>query len=164
MSLTREHAAGMTVNERLAAAGLMSQFDDALPHRDEARLRDLLTTVFLDNADVEAIVARVLSPAWAVVVETANRFAPGDWVEATNILQNVVLPLIDQAGRQTERARVQLALIKLSAGDIMKLRGAAHQASIDWRDVLVTAGLADGNWRYVLSTEGFSVPGEAETK
>jgi hypothetical protein len=31
----------------------------------------------------------------AVVTETAKRFAAVDWVEATDIIQDVVLPLID---------------------------------------------------------------------
>jgi hypothetical protein len=101
------------------------------------------------------------SPGWAVVIETAKRFAPGDRVEATQILEGVVLPLIDQAKRKTERARVQLAMIKIAAGDLLELRRAARQATTDWRDVLVAAGLADGNWREVLAAAGYAVPTDA---
>src|SRR5436309_4374933 len=137
MTLRPEDADGMTGNERLSAAGLMAQFDEALQRRDDARLRKLLAAIYVDEPDITAIIERMLSPDWAVVTETAKRFAPGDWVDATDIIQNVVLPLIDEAGRQTERARVQLAMIKISAGNILELRRAARQATIDWRDVLV---------------------------
>jgi hypothetical protein len=154
----------MTVNERLGAAGLLSRFDEALLRRDEAQLRELLAAVYLDESDIVAIVARVLSPDWSVVTETAKRFVARDWVEATNLIQGVALPLIDDAGRLTERARVQLAMIKLSSGSILELRRAAHQAAIDWRDVLVAAGLADANWRQVLAAAGYSVPGDAEAR
>jgi hypothetical protein len=164
MSLKMEDAMGMTVNERLGAAGLMSRFDDALRHRDEAQLRDLLAAVYLDAVKIRLILAQIHSPGWAVAIETARRFAPSDWVEATQIIEGVVLPLIDQAPRQTGRARVQLAMIKISAGDIIELRRAARQATTDWRDVLVAAGLADGNWRETLVAEGYAVPGGMESQ
>ena len=153
----------MTVSERLSAAGLKAQFDDAFLRRDEAQLRKILAAVYLDEPDITAILARMFSPDWPVVTETAKRFAPGDWVEATDIIQGVVLPLIDEAGRLTERARVQLAMIKISAGNILELRRAAQQAAIDWRDVLVASGLADENWRQTLVAAGYSVPGGTET-
>ena len=158
MTLRPEEANGMTVNERLSAAGLMAQFDDALQRRDEAQLRKLLAAVSLDEPDIAAIIARMLSPGWAVVTETARRFAPSDWVEATDIIQSVVLPLIDEAGRLTERARVQLAMIKISAGNNLELRRAAQQAAIDWRDVLLAAGLADEEWRQTLAAAGYLCP------
>jgi hypothetical protein len=154
-----EEFAGMTVNERLRAAGLMARFEVALARRDKTELRTLLAAVHLDEPDATAVIERVLSPDWAVVTETAKRFAPDDWVEATDIIQHVVLPLIDQANRRTERARVQLAMIKISEGSIPELRRAARVAAIDWRDVLVAAGLADGTWRQTLAAAGYSVPG-----
>ena len=154
-----EEFAGMTVNERLRAAGLMARFEVALARRDKTELRTLLAAVHFDEPDATAVIERVLSPDWAVVTETAKRFAPDDWVEATDIIQHVVLPLIDQANRRTERARVQLAMIKISAGSISELRRAARVAAIDWRDVLVAAGLADGTWRQTLAAAGYSVPG-----
>jgi hypothetical protein len=154
----------MSVNERLSAAGLLTQFDEALRLRDEAHLRELLAAVYLDESDIAGIIARMLSPDWAVVTETAKRFAARDWVEATNIIQGVALPLIDEAGRLTERARVQLAMIKMSSGSIAVLRRAAREAAIDWRDVLVAAGLADANWRQVLVAIGYSVPGDTEAQ
>ena len=164
VTLRPEDVGGMTVNERLIAAGLMNEFDEALRRRDEARLRDLLAAVYLDESDIVGLIARMLSPDWAVVTETAKRFAGRDWVEATEIIQGVVLPLIDEAGRLTERARVQLAMIKLSSGSIPELRRAARQAAIDWRDVLVAAGLANANWRKVLAAVGYSIPGDPEAQ
>lgn len=148
----------MTLNERLFAAGLLAQFDLALQRRDDAQLRKLLAAVSVDERDMTAIIERMLSPDWAVVTETAKRFAPNDWVEATAIIQGVALPLIDEADRRTERARVQLAMIKISAGNMPELRRAAHVAAIDWRDVLVAAGLADETWRQTLAAAGYAVP------
>jgi len=163
VTLRPEEANGVTVNERLSAAGLMAQFDDALQRRDAAQLRKLLAAVYLDEPDIAAIIARMLSSDWAVVTETAKRFTPNDWAEATDIIQSVVLPLIDEVGRLTERARVQLAMIKMSAGNTLELRRAAQQAAIDWRDVLVAAGPADEEWRQTLAAAGYSVPGGTET-
>jgi hypothetical protein len=39
--------------------------------------------------------------------------------------------------------RIRLAVLKLSEGDITKLRDAVHLAQVDWRDLLVAAGFAD---------------------
>ena len=43
--------AGMTVNERLVASGLMQQFEAALRARDRARIIAVLTRVELAEAD-----------------------------------------------------------------------------------------------------------------
>jgi len=48
------------------------------------------------------------------------------------------------------RERLQAAVVFLAAGDVAKLRDAIALSQLDWRDVLVAAGLADENWRSVL--------------
>ena len=58
--LTEREASGMTVNERLVVAGLIGAFDDAVARKDEAELRRILARVFLDDANMDAIVRRVL--------------------------------------------------------------------------------------------------------
>jgi len=97
---------------------------------------------------------------WAVKEATTRRFRAEAWARATEVLQSLALPLIDEANRQTERARVQLAMIKLAAGDVDALERLARMASRDWRDVLVAAGLANGNWRQVLAADGYLTPAE----
>ncbi len=42
--------------------------------------------------------------------------------------------------------RVQAAVVLLAAGDSARFLDAAALAHIDWRDVLVAAELADGDW------------------
>ena len=163
MTLEIDDAVERTVNERLSAAGLTAEFDQASERGDEARLRVLLEAAHVGDADIEAAIERMHAPGWAVIVETRKRFGAGDRVEATQIIQSVVLPLIDDAGRRTERARVQIAMIRLSGGTIAELRRAARIAAVDWRDVLVAAGLADGEWRRTLASEGYAVPAGTDT-
>jgi hypothetical protein len=50
---------GMTVNERLAVAGLFAQWDDAVRRRDRARMIAILQHVGLD-ADAETIAGTIL--------------------------------------------------------------------------------------------------------
>ncbi len=56
-----EAAAAMTVNERLFAAGLLDDFDDAAAARDRAGLRSLLAAVHVPDPDIEAIVRVALN-------------------------------------------------------------------------------------------------------
>jgi len=69
----------MTLDERLAAAGLMADFLEAVGRRDIDRLHETLTAVHLDPAAMETLLDRPLHPAWAVRVEIARRFQAGDW-------------------------------------------------------------------------------------
>ncbi|HEY7769355.1 hypothetical protein [Longimicrobium sp.] len=48
------------------------------------------------------------------------------------------------------RERVQMAALLCSRGDRVQLDAALAQAAVDWRDLLVEAGLADSDWRAVL--------------
>lgn len=57
----------------------------------------------------------------------------------------------------TRADRVQLAILLISNGDMQKFRGALHQATQDWRDTLVSAGLAHDNWRGILRQQGIEI-------
>jgi hypothetical protein len=148
----------MTVDERLADAGRMDDFLEAVERRDIAGLHEILTAVELDPATIAALLDRPFQPDWAVRLETVRRFRPEDWGVATRILRDLVLPFLEVPSRALDRARVHLALVKLSGGDVDNLRRAGKDATIDWRDVLVAAGLANADWRDVLAKQGFAVP------
>lgn len=49
--------------------------------------------------------------------------------------------------------RVQAAIVLLARGDVLRLRQAIELAIRDWRDVLMAAGLADGDWPAQLDRE-----------
>jgi hypothetical protein len=53
--------------------------------------------------------------------------------------------------------RVQLAILLISKGDMGQFRVALSQATQDWRDTLVAAGLADDGWKGVLRLEGIEI-------
>jgi len=53
---TAEDFAGMTVNERLAAAGLLDAFYEAVANRDSRKLREILGSLHIGLENVEAIV------------------------------------------------------------------------------------------------------------
>jgi hypothetical protein len=161
MALSEREAAGMTVHERLFAAGLVSAFDEAVGRRDATALREILAAIHVDESSVPPTIEQVQGPDWAVTVEVTRRFLPGDWPRAAEILAETSLPLLGGPDRALDRARVKLALVKLASGDVTTLRRWAKEAATDWRDVLVAAGLAHADWRQVLAREGFAVPGGA---
>jgi hypothetical protein len=49
--------------------------------------------------------------------------------------------------------RTQAAIVLWAGGDLGRLRDAADMALIDWRDVLVRAGLADDDWPERIEAE-----------
>jgi len=49
--------------------------------------------------------------------------------------------------------RLQAAPVLVAGGDVDALRRALELGMIDWRDLLVAAGLADGDWAQVLDRE-----------
>lgn len=49
-------------------------------------------------------------------------------------------------GEASDTERVQAAIVLTAAGRITELRDAIALAQIDWRDVLVNAGLANWDW------------------
>jgi hypothetical protein len=59
--LSKEKAAGMTVNERLFVAGLMDDFDRAEDRRDVLALRSILQKIYLDPASIEANIRQILA-------------------------------------------------------------------------------------------------------
>jgi hypothetical protein len=93
-----------------------------------------------------------------VRAEVIERFASVDGHKVMSTLETTALPLIDDPSRDRERARVHLAILKLSKGDLAEFRRAVDLARRDWRDVLVAAGLANGDWPDVLRREGWRVP------
>ena len=65
--------------------------------------------------------------------------------QARTLLQNECgnnLPFC-QNQNESEMERTRFAALKLSGGDLEKLREAAQLAKKDWRDLLVAAGFAD---------------------
>jgi len=65
-----------------------------------------------------------------------------------------VLDLLDSISRgswrifesETGRERIQAAVLKLAGGNIDALLAAAAEVEIDWRDVLVAAGMENEDW------------------
>jgi hypothetical protein len=53
----------------------------------------------------------------------------------------------------SDSERVQSAIVLCAGGDLVRLRCAVRLASADWRDVLVSAGLADDDWPARLDAE-----------
>lgn len=162
MLLTEREAAGMTVNERLYGAGLLEAFDRAVSTRDVSRLREILTSVYLAEPEIFAVVAQVRDPEWAVVVETARRFSSDGWQRATSVLKDLELPLLCGSDRFVDRAPVKLAILILSDGSVATLEAVARRATMDWRDVLASAGLENEDWREVLSEKGVAVAAERD--
>jgi hypothetical protein len=60
--LTEQAAGGMTVNERLFAAGLMDSFDQAVACKDRMELQNILKQVFVAPKDADVIINQVLRP------------------------------------------------------------------------------------------------------
>ncbi|MFC0431654.1 hypothetical protein [Kutzneria buriramensis] len=65
------------------------------------------------------------------------------------------LRLIDElpADHGQDVERVQAAVVLYARGDISRLRDRLDLARIDWRDVLVSGDLADGDWPQRLDRE-----------
>ncbi len=67
--------------------------------------------------------------------------------------ENTKFPLVSN---NTEN--INLAIIIASNSDIEKFYSFLELSTIDWRDTLVSAGLADENWLDVLKKYGFNIP------
>jgi hypothetical protein len=57
--------------------------------------------------------------------------------------------------------RVQAAIVLAAGGDLARLRQMLDLATVDWRDLLVAAGLADRDWQQQLSIELGAPPEQA---
>jgi hypothetical protein len=90
-----------------------------------------------------------------VRLELAKRFSPEELRPATAALEWMTLPLGDS---QTGRERIQLAAILRSGGRLSALREAVTLAEVDWRDLLVAAGLEHADWPEVLRRHGVPIP------
>ena len=81
-------------------------------------------------------------------------FPPEHRAEVCDILARECgdnLPLTGPPKNASGHERIRFAAIKLSGGDVAKLRDAVDYAKIDWRDVLVWAGFGSSltehrNW------------------
>ncbi|WP_166652737.1 hypothetical protein [Pelagimonas phthalicica] len=51
----------MTVNERLVVSGFMAVFDKAIERQDYEKASEILEAVELDDVNIEAILAQVLT-------------------------------------------------------------------------------------------------------
>ena len=91
--------------------------------------------------------------ATETVCQQARRFfTPANAEEVITAFDATELPLISNNGE-----RVYLAILLLSRGDMVRFCRELQQAKIDWRDTLVAAGLANGDWPAVLREEGIEI-------
>ena len=87
------------------------------------------------------------------VRQQAHRFfSPANAEVVLAALRETNLPLIANNGE-----RVHLGILLLSRGDMARFRQELSQARIDWRDTLVAAGLANGDWPEILREEGIEI-------
>lgn len=93
-----------------------------------------------------------------VLREVRARFAARDAVDAERLLRATALPFLDAPGRDRERDRVHLAIVKHAEGSFERFARTLALASTDWRDVLVASGLAHEDWPDVLRVAGYPVP------
>ena len=85
-----------------------------------------------------------LTPDTVKLVE--KLFPPEQRVQVFDILARECgdnLPLIGPRTAGGGHERVRFAVLKLSEGNLTKLRDVVAHANIDWRDVLVWAGFGD---------------------
>lgn len=82
--------------------------------------------------------------------EIERVFAPEHWDYVRLRLAEQALPLEQSA----PPPRVHLAVIWLSKGERRLFDSALQEASCDWRDTLVAAGLANEGWKDILKRQG----------
>jgi hypothetical protein len=85
-----------------------------------------------------------------VLREIERAFAPQHLDYVRTKLAEQKLPL----DRSAPPSRVHIAVIWLSEGDIKRFDQELAGASCDWRDTLVSAGLADDDWKEILKGKG----------
>lgn len=93
-----------------------------------------------------------------VVHEVRQRFSADAQPHVLRALSSMSEPPATSPDRSRERARVQLAIIKLAGGDLGRLLAHVKASQIDWRDTLCAAGLETAGWRQVLRDAGFRAP------
>ena len=86
----------------------------------------------------------------AVLREIERTFAPEHVAYVRTQLAERALPM----ERSAPPPRVHLAVIWLSKGDPKRFDSELEGACCDWRDTLVSAGLANDDWEAVLKKRG----------
>jgi hypothetical protein len=84
-----------------------------------------------------------------VRAQMEKKFSAADAAVACAELVDADLPLINSDGE-----RVHLGIVHLCTGTLADFRTHLAVAKIDWRDTLVTAGLANLGWHRVLQARG----------
>lgn len=62
-----------------------------------------------------------------------------------------LLPESVPLGESVEPERLQAAMVLPAGGDYSKFQAQIELAQVDWRDALVSAGLASGDWNEQLA-------------
>jgi hypothetical protein len=103
---------------------------------------------------------RTIMPRVSVEVEkeVGRRFQPEDVPRVLSELAALDDPPPERPDWARERARVQLALVKLGDGDVAELSRHLERARRDYRDTLCAAGLEHDDWPEVLRAAGYLVP------
>jgi hypothetical protein len=76
---------------------------------------------------------------------------------AISALSGMTMPPLNKEWTTT-RARVQVAIFMSSKAHLERLLSGVAGAEIDWRDTLVSGGLAESNWPQVAKDAGFDIP------
>lgn len=71
-----------------------------------------------------------------------------DEAQVFHLLESLHFPLVRS---DSERERIQAAILILARGSVDRLVAAVREAEGDWRDVLVSAGLANESWQDCLA-------------
>lgn len=110
--------------------------------------------------------ARVATPSPRLAARVRRDFGDPVADEVLADLQQVPEELAGGSGLDPER--LQAALVLTARGDRAEVDARLELARLDWRDALVAAGLADGDWPRTLdrelgpaSTTGSSAPGRS---
>jgi hypothetical protein len=73
--------------------------------------------------------------------EIAMRFDAAETAIILRAFESTALPLLDAPHMAGDLIRVHRAILKLGDGDVGRVMIALGQAAVDWRDVLVAAGM-----------------------
>ena len=88
----------------------------------------------------------------SVLREIRKSFPAAEHDRVESALNSADFPM---AGANLER--IQLAILHCAEGNLTSFEKCVEAAELDWRDVLLAAGLAFGNWREVLSDRGIQL-------
>jgi hypothetical protein len=83
--------------------------------------------------------------------QARKMFAPDEAGLVISELETTQIPLIDDG---TAPVRIHLAILYLSDGDLGEFGQILNGGMMDFRDILVAAGLANADWPAVLRSRG----------